>query len=426
MEFQKRGLPHAHILLWLSADNKLKTGRDIDNVISAELPNPAIYPRLYDAVSNYMMHGPCGRANPRSPCMKDRKCSKFYPKNFQPSTLIDDQGYPVYKRRESGLFVEKMGVKLDNRSVVPYNPHLLIRYGGHVNVEYCNKSNSIKYLFKYVNKGPDRATLQICNDVGQDTNHPVDEIKRYYDCRYVSPCEATWRIFAFDIHQKWPPVQRLMFHLPNQQFVYFNDDDEMETVVRRNEDGLTMFLAWFVANINYADGRCLTYSEFPSRFVYHEEDKKWLPRKKGQSIGRLNYVPPGVGELYYMRILLTVQRGCTDYTCLRTVDGVIYETFEEACHALGLLADDREFIDAITEASQLSSGNQLRRLFVTLLFMNTMSQPGAVWDATWSLLSDGIVYERSRHLNIPGNDFLMIIFYINFLVQAIKHTQILY
>jgi len=37
------------------------------------------------------------------------------------------------------------------RSVVPYNPYL-IRYGGHVNVGYWIKSNSIKYCLNTLTK----------------------------------------------------------------------------------------------------------------------------------------------------------------------------------------------------------------------------------------------------------------------------------
>ena len=59
---------------------------------------------------------------------------------------------------------------------------------------------------------------------------------------------------------------------------------------------------------------------------------------------------------------------------------------------MGLLAVDKEFTDAIIEASNLASGIQLRRLFVTLLLMNTMSKPDEMWNNTWKLLSDDIVY----------------------------------
>lgn len=218
----------------------------------------------------------------------------------------------------------------------------------------------------------------------------------------VSSCEAIWRIFAFDIHHKWPPVQRLMFHLHNQQPVYFNDHDEIEKVVKKSEGLDTMFLAWFDANKIYTDGRGLTYAEFPTRFVYHNDLKLWQPRKQGQSIGRLNYIPPGVGELYYMRILLTVQKGCNGYDCLSTVNGITYKSFQEACYAMGLLADDIEFIDTITEANHLASGNQLRKLFVTLLALNTITKPCVVWKSTWKLLSNGIGYDRRRDINIQG------------------------
>ena len=38
MEYQKRGLPHAHILLWVAPETKVKP-EDIDLVISAEIPD---------------------------------------------------------------------------------------------------------------------------------------------------------------------------------------------------------------------------------------------------------------------------------------------------------------------------------------------------------------------------------------------------
>ncbi|KAL5173100.1 hypothetical protein HKD37_16G045712 [Glycine soja] len=126
------------------------------------------------------------------------------------------------------------------------------------------------------------------------------------------------------------------------------------------------------------------------------------PRKKCYSIGRLSYIPVGVGELYYMRILLPMQRGCINYDSIKTVNGKIYGNFQDACYALRLLMDDREYIDAIKEANEIGSRNQLRKFFVTLLFTNTMTKPYVIWTATWKLSANGIVYQKRRQLNIPS------------------------
>ncbi|GAU40269.1 hypothetical protein TSUD_60600 [Trifolium subterraneum] len=135
----------------------------------------------------------------------------------------------------------------------------------------------------------------------------------------------------------------------------------------------TMFLAWFTTNQEYEEGRNLLYLEFPTKFVYIDKEHRWQPRQKGFSIGRLTYVPVGSGELYYLRVLLTKQRGCTSYESIKTVDGKICKTFQEACSELRLLKDDQEFKDAIKEAYETTSGDQMRRLFVRLLNMNTMN-----------------------------------------------------
>ncbi|XP_023771698.2 uncharacterized protein LOC111920364 [Lactuca sativa] len=215
VEFQKCGLPHAHICLFMHCDYKLPTVEHIDRVISAEIPNKDVDPELYALVSEFMMHGPCGGDNPKCPCMIENKCSKNFPKPFLDHTSVDSNGYPIYRRRNDGSFVEKSGVKLDNRSVVPYHKVLLKRYQAHINVEWCNQGASIKYLIKYINKGPNRATMAVIqSNNADDTEDAVDEIKNYYDCRYLSACEASWWIFGFDVHYRYPSVVRLPFHLP--------------------------------------------------------------------------------------------------------------------------------------------------------------------------------------------------------------------
>nr|GEY68835.1 DNA helicase [Tanacetum cinerariifolium] len=59
-EFQKRGLPHCHTLLWLDESVRIHKEEDIDVYILAELIPEDIDPECYRVVSELMMHGPCG------------------------------------------------------------------------------------------------------------------------------------------------------------------------------------------------------------------------------------------------------------------------------------------------------------------------------------------------------------------------------
>jgi hypothetical protein len=60
IEFQKRGLPHAHILFILNEASKLCIAKDYDSMVSAEIPNPIHHPEAYEMVTLCMVHGPCG------------------------------------------------------------------------------------------------------------------------------------------------------------------------------------------------------------------------------------------------------------------------------------------------------------------------------------------------------------------------------
>ena len=58
VEFQKRGLPHAHILIILDDDNKI-TDDNVDNFISAEFPDEETNPRLFQNFQKFQIHTPC-------------------------------------------------------------------------------------------------------------------------------------------------------------------------------------------------------------------------------------------------------------------------------------------------------------------------------------------------------------------------------
>ena len=80
IEFQKRGLPHAHILIWLHPNDRPKNVDHIDSLVSAEIPDKHSDPVGYAAVNNYMIHGPCGTDFTYSPCMVKGKCMRHFPK----------------------------------------------------------------------------------------------------------------------------------------------------------------------------------------------------------------------------------------------------------------------------------------------------------------------------------------------------------
>nr|GEY59278.1 hypothetical protein [Tanacetum cinerariifolium] len=101
VEFQKRGLPHCHTLLWIDESVRVRRDEDIDNYVSAELPFQDIDPEGYRVVSELMMHGPCGLANPSAAYGKYWRCRRISTKS--------SIGILIYVHPASGdLFYERM------------------------------------------------------------------------------------------------------------------------------------------------------------------------------------------------------------------------------------------------------------------------------------------------------------------------------
>uniref|UniRef100_A0A0R0KGC4 ATP-dependent DNA helicase n=1 Tax=Glycine max TaxID=3847 RepID=A0A0R0KGC4_SOYBN len=304
-------------------------------------------PELYTLVQNHMVHGPCEILQTESPCMKEGRCICFYPKMFQSHTLLDEDDYLVYHRRNNGRTISKNGVTIYNKYIVPYNPKLLRKYQAHINIEWCNQSTSVKYLFKYINKGYDRVTLVMVHDDNDAIHHATaqnDEIKEYLDCR----------------------KERLHFHLSGQHNFLYQDHDDIDDVLPTAGElfylrmmlivckGLTTFEdIRTIANVQYP-----TYREACFVVGFLQDDREFVEAiKEAKDWGTTHYL-----RKLFVLILLTGTMNkleeVWDQTWHWLADNIAYHHRKTTTNTEIHLNDDHLKILVLLEIEQLLQANQ--------------------------------------------------------------------
>nr|GEV91677.1 DNA helicase [Tanacetum cinerariifolium] len=270
-----------------------------------------------------------------APCMKCDKCSKNFPKKYTSHTFFNDKGQVHYQRRDTSISTTKHHFSLDNSYVVPYNRASLLAFEAHINVEYCRWSMLIKYLFKYISKGTDRIFARVSNPLGESSN------------------------------------------VPGMQRITFRDRDNLESIVNLPGQTSTILTEWFTYNEANEDGGHLTYQDFPSKFVWYADRKSWSRRRNSKSsIGRLAYVHPTSGELFYFRILLCHKKGCTQFIDVQMINDVFYPTYRE-----------------------------LRFVFAHILTHCDVTYPSKLWGKYWSEMGHDIPEKVSERVTYGRKNY---------------------
>lgn len=430
IEFQKRGLVHAHIVVKFKGLSP-EARHEVDKWIWANLPDARISNgKLREKVIKYMVHQKCGDFNPNAPCMTTCKktnkkfCSKHYPQPFHDRTTTNaSTGRAEYRRLDNGdkaTIKQKNGERrtvetdIDNQWIVPYNPFLLMKFDCHICCDLVTAKAVIAYLYKYCFKGRDMARAKILFE--------GNEIEAYKSIRYISSSEAMWRIFGYAMQYRTPNVILLFVHLQGEHIVVHEEaDDDIQRRSKANKkvselmkyfarpsgplyDDLT-FLDYFE---NYtvqpkkrskkrqtdgddeSDDTCSGSDDDESISVDHnnnEIDKdlysNYVYPRRAPCVCRVNFCKPDAGDVWYLRLLLhhIASSGWED---IRTVHGIIYDTHNEAARQRGLVQDHEEYNIAFEEAIEFSTPRELRTLLVTLIIAGAPAS--SLWESHSSSL----------------------------------------
>jgi hypothetical protein len=105
-------------------------------------------------------------------------------------------------------------------------------------------------------------------------------------------------------------------------------------------------------------------------------------------VGKIVSAHPTEGERYYLRLLLNHVTGATCYEDLRTVNGQIMPTFQEAAEKRGLVEEDNTLAECMAEAELFQISSSLRRLSATILVFCEPSNACSLWNNHLEAMSE--------------------------------------
>ncbi|XP_062219102.1 uncharacterized protein LOC133918956 [Phragmites australis] len=211
------------------------------------------------------------------------------------------------------------------------------------------------------------------------------------------PPEALWRIYGFDLSKNSPRVMQLQLHLPNMHMISFQEGQDIQEVLNREDADKSIPTEYFNANKVHEHARGILYRDFPEWYTWQKgKNKKFWQRRRreGGQVGGIVSAHPAEGERYYLRVLLNHVTSATSFDDLRKVYGKILPTFCEATERRGLIEADNTLDKCLTEAELFQMPPSLRRLFATILVFCEPSDVRGLWNKHLEAMS-----EDYRHIN---------------------------
>lgn len=411
IEFQKRGMPHAHVLLWTDSD--LTDPSKVESFLSAEFPTLEhahqdfeflfgtkfetcevthrafanwYLPHIQERVKSFMTHKHSKRCGGT-----DKKCQWNYPfLTANRESYFTPLNYVVHKRR----------TPVNDQWIVPHNRILLSKFNCHINLEPCAMSSCIGYILEYVAKKESPAKLHFAEE--QKSNQPRDRIQEFIASTYVGTCEAAWQLHQFHLFRAKPAVTKIPLHDFRERFriAFANMPTPSFFTLSEQELYFCRPTAPELCDLTllhfYDLYRPVRFDPINAKLIHTDlskiellrpnlalTDKSILPklmksfqRLRDRRVCRLAIVLPKEKEKFMMRKLF-LHKPASSYCDLKTdSNGFTHDSFEASANAEGLLANNDEWEHHLKDAILLQSSPQkLRHLYVILVSWALMPVP---------------------------------------------------
>jgi hypothetical protein len=331
IEYQKRGLPHAHVLFWTDYDTSSIPA--VEKVVNVRLPKDSPFQADRNMtcdfrilIEHYQMHKHSKRC-----WTAERSCRFGYPQPVEEQTVIRRYRY-VMARDEA------------ERNVVPHNPAILAAFRCHHCLEVIHSDQCIGYVLKYCSKNSDdgQVSLDRVRYEGRSVSR-AEKLEYFAASRISSACECFAGICGYWRHHMKPAVTVLNIHLEGKKVVLALDRADEQ----RKADIPSRLERYFgrPATSKYDD---LTYTDYYSKYVVdvksrtEESDRDqcdpphFVTARKKPMICIINSVNVRNRELFALRLLLRLYPA-QSWEGLRTRDGQVFPSWDMTIKYLGLI-----------------------------------------------------------------------------------------
>jgi PIF1-like helicase/Helitron helicase-like domain at N-terminus len=224
IEFQNRGSPHLHLLVWIDKAPSFESPegiRLIDDVISCNFPTEEEDEKLHNLVKA------CQKHDHRATCYKNNSesCRFGFPRPVSATTRIVSQTSDEFIRNSGRICVLKR--KQGDEKINNYNPTILELWNGNMDIQPCGTNEAIAhYIAKYIAKSePTNLNESVAQAIQQIRREESDISRKMFKVcmriikeRHVSACEAAYRLCHLNMRGSSRECVHMNTRMPEERY----------------------------------------------------------------------------------------------------------------------------------------------------------------------------------------------------------------
>ena len=265
IEYQSRGAPHCHCLLWVKDAPIL--GRDsaddvkayIDKIITCANPDPKTSPTLHDLVTQFQTHR-CNRY-----CLKSyrrngqfyRKCRFGFPRPLRATTELNDviDCLAVNQMKQPRKRLYNVQRTEDETRINDYNPALLLASQSNVDVQYIGHTGSrlpyyiTSYITKHERCEQDRMWEDIYSASKSLGSNAMSFAMKAVKSRQVGANEAADRLLGHKLFSKSRQMKFADLSPSDEAKRVLKPVKEVEELLKKNPESQDIFYPYWVLDV---------------------------------------------------------------------------------------------------------------------------------------------------------------------------------